>query len=121
MTNTLSAEPIAHNAKRLLWAGFLAILAAGIGFGVRGGILANWAADFGFTGAQLGAIGGAGFTGGKGGGPAGPAPCSACAGSGTTTSGTSASGPGEVIVLPQCGHGPVIGGISFGTRILPLQ
>ena len=51
------------NAKRLLWAGFLAILAAGIGFGVRGGILANWAADFGFTGAQLGAIGGAGLTG----------------------------------------------------------
>ena len=30
---------------------------------MRGGILANWAADFGFTGAQLGAIGGAGFTG----------------------------------------------------------
>jgi MFS family permease len=55
--------PIASNAKRLLWAGFLAILAAGIGFGVRGGILANWGADFGFTGAQLGAIGGAGFTG----------------------------------------------------------
>ena len=41
----------------------MAILAAGIGFGIRGGILANWAADFGFTGAQLGAIGGAGFTG----------------------------------------------------------
>src|SRR3954452_8450047 len=54
---------IAPNAKRLLFAGFLAILAAGIGFGIRGGILANWAADFGFTGAQLGAIGGAGFTG----------------------------------------------------------
>ena len=54
---------VAPNAKRLLWAGFLAILAAGIGFGIRGGILANWAADFGFTGAQLGAIGGAGFTG----------------------------------------------------------
>ncbi len=63
MTTTLSGEPVAHNAKRLLWAGFLAILAAGIGFGVRGGILANWAADFGFTGTQLGAIGGAGFTG----------------------------------------------------------
>jgi MFS family permease len=56
-------DTIAPNAKRLLWAGFLAILAAGIGFGIRGGILANWAADFGFTGAQLGAIGGAGFTG----------------------------------------------------------
>ncbi len=54
---------IASNAKRLLWAGFAAILAAGIGFGIRGGILANWAADFGFTGGQLGAIGGAGFTG----------------------------------------------------------
>ncbi|MEO8522592.1 MAG: MFS transporter [Acidobacteriota bacterium] len=65
MTNatTLRDEPIAHNAKRLLWAGFLAILAAGIGFGIRGGILANWAAEFGFTGAQLGAIGGAGLTG----------------------------------------------------------
>src|SRR5918992_856282 len=60
---TISNEGIAPNAKRLLWAGFLAILAAGIGFGIRGGILANWAADFGFTGAQLGAIGGAGFTG----------------------------------------------------------
>ena len=60
---SVNAEGIAPNAKRLLWAGFLAILAAGIGFGIRGGILATWAADFGFTGAQLGAIGGAGFTG----------------------------------------------------------
>lgn len=51
------------NRKRLLWAGFVAILAAGVGFGIRGGIFANWAADFGFSGAQLGAIGGAGFTG----------------------------------------------------------
>jgi MFS family permease len=60
---TVKADAIAPNAQRLLWAGFLAILAAGIGFGIRGGILATWAADFGFTGAQLGAIGGAGFTG----------------------------------------------------------
>src|SRR5687768_2229321 len=63
MTKTASTDAIAPNAMRLLWAGFLAILAAGIGFGIRGGILFNWAADFGFTGAQLGAIGGAGFTG----------------------------------------------------------
>ena len=62
-TATVRTDAIAPNAQRLLWAGFLAILAAGIGFGIRGGILANWAADFGFTGAQLGAIGGAGFTG----------------------------------------------------------
>jgi len=60
---TVRADAIAPNAQRLLWAGFLAILAAGIGFGIRGGILATWALDFGFTGAQLGAIGGAGFTG----------------------------------------------------------
>jgi len=64
MSQTTTAEPpIAPNAMRLLWAGFVAILAAGVGFGVRGGIFANWAADFGFSAAQLGAIGGAGFTG----------------------------------------------------------
>ncbi len=57
-----SSEGIAPNAQRLLWAGFTAILAAGVGFGVRGGIFANWAEQFSFTGAQLGAIGGAGFT-----------------------------------------------------------
>ena len=51
------------NRKRLLWAGFVAILAAGVGFGIRGGIFGTWAAEFGFTGSQLGAIGGAGFTG----------------------------------------------------------
>src|SRR5215467_10099474 len=51
------------NAARLLWAGFVAILATGVGFGVRGGILANWGAEFGFTGAELGAITGAGLTG----------------------------------------------------------
>src|SRR5438477_12636121 len=59
----VSNEAIVPNAKRLLIAGFMAILAAGVGFGIRGGILANWGADFGFTGQQLGAINGAGFTG----------------------------------------------------------
>ncbi len=54
---------IAPNARRLLWAGFMAILAAGVGFAIRGGIFANWGAEFGFTAAQLGEIGGAGFTG----------------------------------------------------------
>ena len=55
--------PVADNAKRLLWAGFMAILAAGVGFAIRGGIFANWGREFGFTATQLGAIGGAGFTG----------------------------------------------------------
>ena len=54
---------IASNAKRLLWAGFLAIFAAGVGFAIRGGILDNWGRDFGFTAGELGLIGGAGFTG----------------------------------------------------------
>src|SRR5437773_12582774 len=59
-----TAGPVSDvHRKRLLWAGFMAILAAGVGFAVRGGIFANWGADFGFTGAELGAIGGAGFTG----------------------------------------------------------
>lgn len=53
----------APNAKRLLWAGFMAILAAGVGFAIRGGIFDNWGAEYGFTAQQLGDIGGAGFTG----------------------------------------------------------
>ena len=59
----IKQDGITPNASRLLWAGFMAILAAGVGFGVRGGILATWGADFGFSAGQLGAIGGAGFTG----------------------------------------------------------
>ena len=43
---------IAPNAKRLLFAGFAAILAAGVGAAIRGGILANWGSEFGFTGQQ---------------------------------------------------------------------
>src|SRR5204863_3400544 len=56
-------EGIVPNANRLLCAGFMAILAAGVGFAIRGGILANWGAEFGFTGGQLGLINGAGFLG----------------------------------------------------------
>ncbi len=65
-TKTVTASesgPIAPNAMWLLWAGFTAILAAGVGFAIRGGILDNWGREFGFTGAELGVIGGAGFTG----------------------------------------------------------
>ena len=51
------------NAHRLLWAGFMAILAAGVGFAIRGGILDNWGKEFGFNATQLGQIGGAGFSG----------------------------------------------------------
>src|SRR3954468_10572767 len=54
---------IAPNARRLLIAGFMAILAAGIGMAIRGGIFEIWRAKFGFTGLEVGLINGAGFTG----------------------------------------------------------
>ena len=60
---SIKSEGIAPNSARLLWAGFMAIMAAGMGFALRGGIFDNWAHDFGFTATQLGTIGGAGFTG----------------------------------------------------------
>ena len=56
-------EGIAPNASRLLWAGFMAILAAGVGFAIRNGILDNWGAEYGFTATQLGAISGRKITG----------------------------------------------------------
>jgi MFS family permease len=53
----------APNAQRLLWAGFMAILAAGVGFSIRAGILGQWAEQYGFTQTELGAITGGGLTG----------------------------------------------------------
>jgi MFS family permease len=41
----------------------MAILAAGIGFAIRGGILDNWASEFGFTAQENGKITGAGLSG----------------------------------------------------------
>jgi len=63
MANPTYTDSTVPNAKRLLWAGFMAILAAGAGFAIRGGIFGAWAAEYGFTATQLGAIGGAGFSG----------------------------------------------------------
>lgn len=60
---TISNEAIAPNAKRLLFAGFLAILTAGVGFAIRSGILNDWSAQYGFSATQNGEINGAGFTG----------------------------------------------------------
>jgi hypothetical protein len=37
--------PTAPNAYRLLWAGFFAIFASGVGFAVRTRVLELWAAD----------------------------------------------------------------------------
>ncbi len=57
------SDAIAPNASRLLWAGFTAILAAGVGFSVRAGVLGQWAEQFGFTMTELGTITGGGLTG----------------------------------------------------------
>ena len=51
------------NRTRLLLAGFFAIFASGVGFSVRGGILIDWARQYGFTMAELGGITGGGLTG----------------------------------------------------------
>ncbi len=63
MNASSTAGPLVPNAHRLLWAGFMAILAAGVGFAIRGGILDNWSAEFGFNAQQLGSITGAGLSG----------------------------------------------------------
>ena len=58
-----SDDAIAPNAKRLLGAGFMAIMASGVGFSIRAGILGQWADQYGFTQTDLGKITGGGLTG----------------------------------------------------------
>ena len=58
-----SEDATAPNAHRLLWAGFMAIMASGVGFSIRAGILGQWAAEYGFTQSDLGKITGGGLTG----------------------------------------------------------
>ena len=41
----------------------MAILAAGVGFAIRGGIFNDWVQAFNFTGLEIGLVNGAGFTG----------------------------------------------------------
>jgi MFS family permease len=63
MSSQSNEGPLAPNAFRLLWAGFLAILAAGVGFAIRAGILRHWGSDYDFSAEELGRISGGGFTG----------------------------------------------------------
>jgi len=57
-------EPeIFQNRKMLLIAGFLTLIAAGIGFAVRGGLLPEWSSQYGFTLTELGEITGGGLAG----------------------------------------------------------
>ncbi|MGB7329377.1 MAG: MFS transporter [Rubripirellula sp.] len=52
-----------ENRKKLLTAGFLTLIAAGIGFAVRGGLLDIWSNKYGFTMTELGQITGGGLLG----------------------------------------------------------
>ena len=52
-----------NNDRRLFWASFLTLIAAGIGFSVRGAILGDWSKQFGFTMSELGGITGGGLVG----------------------------------------------------------
>ena len=51
------------NRGKLMWASFLTLIAAGMGFAVRGGVLAEWSEKFGFTQFELGTITGGGLLG----------------------------------------------------------
>ena len=52
-----------RNQMILFWASFLTLIAGGIGFAVRAGILVDWGKQFGFTQFDLGNITGAGLWG----------------------------------------------------------
>lgn len=51
------------NEKILFWASFFTLIAAGIGFSVRGEILGDWGQQFQFTQSELGTITGGGLVG----------------------------------------------------------
>jgi MFS family permease len=51
------------HSRAIFIASFLTLIAAGIGFAIRGSILNDWSAQFGFTKGDLGTITGGGLTG----------------------------------------------------------
>src|SRR5262245_2804085 len=52
-----------QTSGKIFWASFLTLIAAGMGFAIRGDVLAEWGAQFGFTKTDLGTITGGGLTG----------------------------------------------------------
>jgi MFS family permease len=62
-TRAPAASAPGFNEKMLFWASFFTLVAAGIGFAIRGAILKDWGQQFGFTQAELGAITGGGLFG----------------------------------------------------------
>jgi MFS family permease len=52
-----------NGQRRLFLASFITLIAAGVGFSIRSGILDDWGRQFGFTQTELGAITGSGLWG----------------------------------------------------------
>src|SRR2546422_8131721 len=52
-----------NGQRRLFLASFITLIAAGVGFSIRSGILDDWGRQFGFTQSELGAITGSGLWG----------------------------------------------------------
>lgn len=63
MVSSTTNIHIMENRKQLLTAGFLALVAAGVGFAVRAGLLGQWSSLYGFTFTELGQITGGGLLG----------------------------------------------------------
>lgn len=67
--NSLAPSPILdesrnmNNNKALFFASFMTLIAAGVGFAIRGAILDDWSSQYGFTKGELGTITGGGLTG----------------------------------------------------------
>ena len=57
------ANSPAASQRRLFLASFITLIAAGVGFSIRSGILDDWGRQFGFTQTELGAITGSGLWG----------------------------------------------------------
>jgi MFS family permease len=51
------------NNRAIFFASFMTLIAAGVGFAIRGGILGDWATQYGFTSLELGTITGGGLVG----------------------------------------------------------
>src|SRR5215470_11805310 len=49
--------------RKIFWASFLTLIAAGMGFAIRGKVLGEWETAFGFTKTELGTITGGGLVG----------------------------------------------------------
>ena len=56
-------DVVGKNEKLLFWSSFMTLIAAGIGFSVRGFVLQDWGNQFGFTQTELGGISGGGLIG----------------------------------------------------------